>query len=100
MTHDAIPPVQSTTDTAVFEVHTLQTTTLLASPSEKGTTSIEDERPSSIGQEGPNDTSAPSPGKISMAATKVAAVEDPIVFIDPVGARWILPFETAKTWDV
>ena len=100
MTLDAIPPVQSTTDTAIFEVHTLQTTTLLASPSEKGTTLIEDDQPTTIEQERPTNTSAPSPGKRAMVATKVVAVEDPIVLIDPVGARWILPFETAKTWDV
>lgn len=100
MTLDAVPSVQSTTDAAVFGAHTLKTTTLLTSPSETGTASIGDDSLSSIGQERPNNTSPLSPEKSSMIAPKVVAVEDPIVFIDPLGVRWILPFETAKTWDV
>lgn len=38
----------------------------------------------------------------SNAESEVPLPEDQryIVFVDPIGTRWALPYEEAKTWDV
>ncbi|KAJ6031075.1 ATPase AAA-type core [Penicillium herquei] len=38
-------------------------------------------------------------GKVDAAALKEVKDQPHIVFIDPIGTRWLLPYEVAKTWD-
>lgn len=99
MTPDTVPSVQSTTDVALLKASTFKTTILPLTPSDHGTTSIEDDPVSRAEQEG-STTFNPTPAKNNSVATEEVTARDPIILVDPLGALWILPFESAKTWEV
>ena len=94
--------VQKPTDTALLEAPSSRPAMPLTPPSDSaiGLPVTEEDLSSSAAQGKPiNSSSVPPENDSTEAPVKVAA-EDPIVFIDPLGTRWILPFETAKTLEV
>lgn len=100
MTPKAVPSVQSTTDVVLLEAPASKSTILpLTPPSDNVTTSNEDNLVSRTGQERPADSS-PTLTENQSLVTQEVAVRDPIVFVDPLGSLWTLPFEKAKTWEV
>lgn len=100
MTPDAVLSVQSTTDVELLGAPTLEPPILpLTPPSDNGTASIKDDSVSSTGQGKPANSS-PTPHENKSVSTESVAVKDPIIFIDPLGTLWILPFHAAKTWEV
>ena len=61
---------------------------------------MEDDSPSRKGLERPIDSSPSQPENNSVPAAEEVTLMDPIVYVDPMGVWWSLPFERVKTWEV